>query len=111
MSSYTITYNNLTKNQLFFKLCVCCVFAYATACMEVRRQPEGAGSLLLSVGPGIELKLSELVAAGKSSCWLEKYDLMTSLKHKEYLAIISTCKLIPRTPPKFCVVLNILLEK
>lgn len=35
------------------------------------------------VGPGIELKLSELVAAGKPYCWFKKYDLMSSLKYKE----------------------------
>lgn len=81
---------------------------------HVWRPEDNLKELVLSfyvVGPGTELKLSELVAAGKPSCWLEKYDLMSSLKHKEYLAIISTYKLIPRTPPKFCVVLNILLEK
>lgn len=79
---------------------------------HVWRSEDNLKELVLSyvVGPGIELKLSEL-AAGKPSCWLEKYDLMSSLKHKEYLAIISTYKLIPSTPPKFCVVLNILLEK
>lgn len=80
---------------------------------HVWRSEDNLKELVLSyvVGPGIELKLSELMAAGKPSCWLEKYDLMSSLKHKEYLAIISRYKLIPSTPPKFCVVLNILLEK
>lgn len=66
-SSYTITYNNLKIN--YFSNCVCLHMP-----QHVWRSEDNLKELVLSyvVGPGIELKLSELVAAGKPSCWLEK---------------------------------------